>query len=127
MRDGFCDWCVKCAKYLALGTFERADDSALSKNFPLNKFILISKKKFILPLYTTYLTLKHQYTEVTYILLTKTLNHLKYLLTHYKQKTLPTLIMIKHSPPTTQKKKNFSIAEFFFFFLGSKRDNIKRS
>ena len=29
MRDGFCDWCVKCAKYLAFGTFERADDSAL--------------------------------------------------------------------------------------------------
>ena len=30
MRDGFCDWCVKCAKYLAFGTFERADDSALT-------------------------------------------------------------------------------------------------
>ena len=25
----FCDWYVKCAKYLAFGTFERADDSAL--------------------------------------------------------------------------------------------------
>ena len=25
----FCVWCVKCAKYLAFGTFERADDSAL--------------------------------------------------------------------------------------------------
>ena len=23
-------WCVKCAKYLAFGTFETADDSALS-------------------------------------------------------------------------------------------------
>ena len=32
MRDGFCDWCVKCAKYLAFGTFERADDSALKSS-----------------------------------------------------------------------------------------------
>ena len=29
MRVCFCVWCVKCAKYLAFGTFERADDSAL--------------------------------------------------------------------------------------------------
>ena len=29
MRDGFCDWCAKCAKYLAFGTFERADENAL--------------------------------------------------------------------------------------------------
>ena len=41
MRDGFCDWCVKCAKYLTFGTFERADDSAL-KCFDNNKKI---KKK----------------------------------------------------------------------------------
>ena len=26
------NWCVKCAKYLAFGTFERADDSALRLN-----------------------------------------------------------------------------------------------
>ena len=26
-------WCVKCAKYLAFGTFERADDSALTNHF----------------------------------------------------------------------------------------------
>ena len=29
MKICFCIWCVKCAKYLAFGTFERADDSAL--------------------------------------------------------------------------------------------------
>ena len=26
MRDSFCDWCVKCAKYLAFGT---PDESAI--------------------------------------------------------------------------------------------------
>ena len=31
MRDGFYDWCAKCAKYLTFGTFERADN-ALSDN-----------------------------------------------------------------------------------------------
>ena len=30
MRVCFCVWCAKCAKYLAFGTFERVDDSALS-------------------------------------------------------------------------------------------------
>ena len=29
MRVCFCVWCVKCAKYLAFGTFERADENAL--------------------------------------------------------------------------------------------------
>ena len=44
MRDGFCDWCVKCAKYLAFGTFERADDSALIKGtLNFSSFILIRK------------------------------------------------------------------------------------
>ena len=30
MRACFCVWCVKCAKYLAFGTFNTPDGSALS-------------------------------------------------------------------------------------------------
>ena len=33
----FCVWCVKCAKYLAFGTFERADDCALIIENTVNK------------------------------------------------------------------------------------------
>ena len=43
MRDGFCDWCVKCAKYLAFGTFERADDSALKE---ANSFFFFERTLF---------------------------------------------------------------------------------
>ena len=32
MRDDFCDWDVKCAKYLTFNTLERADNSTLSDN-----------------------------------------------------------------------------------------------
>ena len=50
MRDGFCDWCAKCAKYLAFGTFERADDSALRTNngiwFIIFLFIFLSHPNY---------------------------------------------------------------------------------
>ena len=45
MRACFCVWCAKCAKYLAFGTFERADDSALNSSFM--HYFKLQKFKFI--------------------------------------------------------------------------------
>ena len=45
MRVCFCVWCVKCAKYLAFDTFERADDSALSNK---NDVVLLVSVKSIM-------------------------------------------------------------------------------
>ena len=41
MRDGFCHWCVKYAKYLTFGTFERADESAFNDKYKLITYHLI--------------------------------------------------------------------------------------
>ena len=41
-------WCVKCAKYLAFGTFETADDSALRAHGPP----AFEKKSYNIYIYT---------------------------------------------------------------------------
>ena len=38
MMVRFCDWCAKCVKYLAFGTFERADENALTSSVPNAKY-----------------------------------------------------------------------------------------
>ena len=46
MRVCFCVWCVKCAKYLAFGTFERADENALREQFVCDLFIGVKSALF---------------------------------------------------------------------------------
>ena len=39
-------WCVKCAKYLAFGTFETADDSALRGAIVFDNFVFGSGSNY---------------------------------------------------------------------------------
>ena len=59
MRVYFCVWCVKCAKYLAFGTFERADESASVPNAKKNNsfllFFSLISLSFLLPSLTFFL------------------------------------------------------------------------
>ena len=59
MRVYFCVWCVKCAKYLAFGTFERADESVSVPNAKKNNsfllFFSLISLSFLLPSLTFFL------------------------------------------------------------------------